>query len=139
MDYVLAPFVWIIGFLFQVVFWVLGKLIWIVIWLLLPVFIVAFIALRVAERVRGQEAVRAWVKARTIKYGTATWHRARRLTFALGALPVRVLFWFVIYTIWHSIVGLLWRPRWTPWGRAWSKRWRPRKAETAERSRGKPA
>lgn len=124
MDYVLAPFVWLLGLLVSIVLWVVTQLLWIVLWLVLPLAVAAFVALRIAERVLGQEKVRAWVRARTQKYGLAASKRAQRWIFALGVVPVRVLFWFVLYAIWHSIVSLLWRPRWSPWQRAWARRWR---------------
>jgi len=126
MDYVFAPIVWLLGFVVNVVLWLVWQLLWIVLWLVLPILVIAFIALRSAEYILGQERVRAWVRARTAKYGTAASIRARRLLFALGVVPIGVLFWFVIYAVWHSIVSLLWRPRWTPWRRAWAKRWRPK-------------
>jgi hypothetical protein len=124
MDYVLAPFVWFLGLLVSIVLWVITQLLWIVLWLVLPLAVAAFVALRIAERVLGQEKVRAWVRARTRKYGSAASKRAQRWIFALGVVPVRVLFWFVLYAIWHSLVSLLWRPRWSPWQRAWARRWR---------------
>jgi hypothetical protein len=124
MDYVLAPFLWLLGLLVSIVLWVVTQLLWIVLWLVLPLAVAAFVALRIAERVLGQEKVRAWVRARTQKYGLAASKRAQRWIFALGVVPVRVLFWFVLYAIWHSIVSLLWRPRWSPWQRAWARRWR---------------
>ncbi len=125
MDYILAPILWLLGVFFSIVWWIFIQLLWIVLWLLLPLAVVAFIALRVAEKVLGQERVRNWVKARTARYGAAASIRAQRLLFALGVAPIRVLFWFPIYAVWHAIVGLLWRPKWTPWQRAWAKRWRP--------------
>jgi hypothetical protein len=124
MDYVFAPIVWLLGFIANVVLWLVWQLLWIVLWLVLPILVIAFVALRAAEYILGQERVRTWVRARTAKYGTAASIRARRLLFALGVVPVGVLFWFVIYAVWHSIVSLLLRPRWTPWRRAWAKRWR---------------
>lgn len=124
MDYILAAITWVLGVLASIVWWVVTQVFWIVLWLVLPIAIVAVLAVRIAERVFGQERVREWVKARTQRYGAAVSKRAQRLLFALGMAPVRVLFWFVIYALWHSIVSLLWRPKWTPWGRAWGKRWR---------------
>jgi hypothetical protein len=124
MDYVFAPIIWLLGLLANIVLWLITQLLWIVLWLLLPIVVVAFVGLRIAEYALGQERVRAWVRARTVNYGSAASTRARRILFALGVVPVRVLFWFVIYAVWHSIVSLLWRPRWTPWRRAWAKRWR---------------
>jgi len=124
MDYVLAPFIWLIGLIFSILFWIVRQLFWLVLWFVLPILVVAFVALRIAERVLGQEKVRAWVRARTQKYGSAASKRVQRWVFALGVAPVRVLFWFVLYTIWHSVVSLMWRPRWSPWQRAWGKRWR---------------
>ena len=124
MDNVLAPILWLIGLIASILLWILTQLFWIVLWLVLPIFVVAFIALRAAERVLGREKVRAWVKVRTQKYGTAASKRAQRWLFALGVAPVRVLVSFVILAIWHSIISLLWRPKWTPWTRAWAKRWR---------------
>jgi hypothetical protein len=135
MEYVFAPILWLLGLLASILLWIVTQLLWIVLWLLLPVLVVAFIALRVAERVLGEAKVRAWVKARTAKYGTAASVRMRRLLFALGVAPVRVLFWFVIFAIWHSVVSLLWRPKWTPWQRAWAKRWRPPQRNTIEGAR----
>jgi hypothetical protein len=124
MDYLLAPLFWIVGLIASIVWWVVVQIFWIVLWLLLPLAIMAFIILRVAERMLGQEKVRAWVKARTQKYGSSVSKRIQRLLFALGVLPIRVLFWLPIYALWHSIVSLLWRPSWSPWQRAWAKRWR---------------
>lgn len=122
MDYLLAPVFWILGLLVSIVWWVIVQILWIILWLLLPLAIVAFIALRVAERVLGQEKVRGWVKARTQKYGASASKRIQRWIFALGVLPIRVLFWFPLYALWHSVVSLLWRPKWSPWQRAWAKR-----------------
>lgn len=124
MHYLFSAILWLLGLLVSILWWLLTQLMWIFLWLVLPIFVVAFIALRVAERVVGQEKVRQWVRARAARYGAAASVRARRLVFALGVLPVRVLFWFLIYAVWHSIVSLLWRPRWGPWQRAWAKRWR---------------
>lgn len=124
MDYLLAPLFWILGLLASIVWWLISQILWIVLWLLLPLAIVAFVALRVAERVLGQEKVRAWAKARTQKYGSAVSKRMQRWIFALGVLPLRVLFWLPLYAVWHSIVSLLWRPKWSPWERAWAKRWK---------------
>ncbi|MBA2127688.1 hypothetical protein DLM45_15865 [Hyphomicrobium methylovorum] len=122
MDYVLAPVFWILSFIFNLAVWVIWQLFWIAFWLILPIVVVAFVALRIAERVLGRDRVAAWVKARTAKYGAAASQRARRITFALGVAPLRVLFWFPIYAMWHSIISLLWRPKWSPWQRAWSRR-----------------
>jgi len=114
----------LIGLIFSILLWIVTQLFWLVLWFVLPILVIVFVALRIAERVLGQEKVRAWVRARTQKYGSAASKRAQRWVFALGVAPVRVLFWFVLYAIWHSIISLLWRPRWTPWQRAWGKRWR---------------
>ncbi|HVX37621.1 MAG TPA: hypothetical protein VHC71_15530 [Hyphomicrobium sp.] len=124
MDYVLALFIWLLGLLASTILWIVTQIFWILLWLVLPLVVVAFVALRIAERVLGQEKVRAWVRVRTQKYGSAASKRAQRWIFALGVVPVRVLFWFVLYAVWHSVVSLLWRPRWSPWRRAWAKRWR---------------
>ena len=125
MSYLTSAIAWIFWTIVSVVTWVLSYLFWIFVWLVLPLVIVAFVAVRLAESILGQDVVRAWVKARSMKYGAGAWVRARRLLFALGVLPVRVVFWFAIYAVWHSLISLFWRPRWTPWARAWSKRWRP--------------
>lgn len=125
MDYLSSAIAWIFWTLLAALLWVLKTALWMFFWLILPLLVVAFVALRLAEQALGKDAVRAWVKARTLKYGSGAWIRARRLTFALGALPVRVLAWFVLYAVWHAIVSLAWRPKWGPWQRAWSKRWKP--------------
>ena len=122
---------WVISFLWSILWYLL----WVVIWLLLPVAIAGFIALRVAERALGEKAVREWVKARALKYGAGTWDTARRWTFALGVLPLRVLGWLSVYTVWHAFVSILWRPRWTPWQRAWGKRWKPQVRAVAGKGR----
>jgi hypothetical protein len=128
MDYILAPILWLLGLVFSVIWWIVWQILWILIWLGLPLLLIAIFSLRVAERVFGQEKVRAWVRARTAKYGTAATVRGRRLLFALGVVPFRVFFYFIIYAFWHGVVSLLWRPRWSPWQRAWAKRWRPQPA-----------
>jgi hypothetical protein len=85
MEYLLAPIFWLLGLLASILWWVFMQIVWIVLWLLLPLAILAFVALRVAEHVLGQEKVRAWVKSRTQKYGVGiearSTHavRARRL------------------------------------------------------------
>src|SRR5689334_16994906 len=124
MDYVLAPILWLLGLLISIVLWVLTQIFWILLWLVLPIFVLAFVALRIAERTLGQDRVRAWVKGRTEKYGAAASKRAQRWLFALGVAPIPVLFWFPVFTAWHAVVSLFWRPRWSPWRRAWARRWR---------------
>ncbi len=91
---------------------------------LLPLAIVAFIALRASEKVLGPEVVRAWVKARAMRFGAGTWARVRPWLFAFSVAPFRVLLWFPVYAVWHAAVSLFWKPRWTPWQRAWGKRWK---------------
>ena len=125
MDYILAPIAWLFWTIIALVSWVLSKLFWIFVWLVLPFAIAAFVMLRVAENVLGQDVVRAWVKAKSMKYGAGAWTRLRRLTFALGVLPLRVIGWFVVYAIWYSVLSVFWTPRWRPWPRAWAKRWKP--------------
>lgn len=125
MDAVLSLIVWIFSTVGGILLWIANQLLWIVIWLLLPLAIVAFVAVRVAEKMLGQDLVRAWVKTQSLKFGAGAWTRARRLLFALGALPVRVLAWLIVYVIWHSLISLFWKPRWHPWPRAWAKRWKP--------------
>lgn len=116
---------WLISSLFGVLWWIVSTLLWMFLWFVFPFLVVAFIALRLAENAFGQEAVRAWLKARSMKYGAGVWDRVRRLSFALGVLPFRVLVWFVVYTVWHAVVSIFWRPKWGPWQRAWAKRWKP--------------
>ena len=125
MDALLSLIAWIFWTVAGVLWWTINQLLWIVIWLLLPLAIVAFVAVRVAEKVLGQDLVRAWVKTQSLKFGAGAWTRAHRLLFALGALPLRVLAWLAVYAIWHSLVSLFWKPRWHPWPRAWAKRWKP--------------
>lgn len=133
---ILSPIVWLLGWILAILWWIVSYVLWAVLWFLLPFAILAFVALRVAEKVLGPDIVRAWVKKQSLKFGTGTWVKARRLTFALGALPLRVVGWLIVYTIWHSLISLFWKPRWNPWPRAWDKRWKPpqtrRAAKTAK-------
>lgn len=121
----LSPFIWLLSWIFAVLWWIATYLLWAIIWLLLPFAIVAFVAIRVAEKALGPEVVRAWLKKQSLKFGASTWQRVRRVAFALTALPARVLGWLVVYTVWHSIISLFWKPRWHPWARSWDKRWKP--------------
>lgn len=114
----------VLSFVLGILWWIVSYLLWGVLWLLLPLAIVVFVALRAAEKMFGQEMVRAWVKARAMKFGVGTWERVRPWLFALGVAPFRVLLWFPVFAVWHALISLLWKPRWTPWQRAWSKRWR---------------
>lgn len=123
---ILAPIFWLLGWLLAILWWILSYLLWALVWLVLPLAVLAFVALRIAEKVMGPDVVRGYVRRQTLKYGNSAWVRARRLTFALGVLPLRVLGYFVLYAIWHSIISLLWRPKWHPWPHAWAKRWKPK-------------
>lgn len=127
---ILSPLFWLIGWLLAIIWWIVSYLLWLLLWFLVPLAIVAFVALRIAEKMLGPDVVRGYIKKQSMKFGTATWVRARRLSFALGALPLRVLGYFIVYAVWHSIVSLFWRPNWHPWQRAWSKRWKPKKSAT---------
>jgi hypothetical protein len=118
--------IWLLSWVFAIVWWIVSYLLWAIVWLILPFLVVGFIAMRAAEKILGPEVVRAWVKQQSLKFGVGTWHRARRWMFALTALPLRVLGWLSVYTIWHSVISLFWKPRWHPWTRAWGKRWKPR-------------
>lgn len=115
----------ILATLISILWWIVSTLLWVIVWFLLPFLIVAFIALRLAEKAFGQEAVRAWVKSKALLFGAGTWERVRPWLFALGVAPFRVLLWFIAYTIWHALVSLFWRPKWSPWTRAWGRRWKP--------------
>lgn len=108
--------------------WLAYQLLWVTLWLLLPLIVVALVALKVAERMLGAARVRAWLKAQSLRLGSGAARRLRVVAFALTALPFRVLFWLVLYTLWHSIISLAWRPHWRPWQRAWARRWRRRAA-----------
>lgn len=131
MSALLDLLAWVFWTLWSIVSWVLWQLVWIFVWFLLPFALAAFIALRIAEKALGPDVVRAWVKAKTMRFGAGAWDRTRRLLFALGVLPLRVLGWLMVYALWHSIVSLFWRPRWSPWQRAWAKRWKAKPAAAA--------
>ena len=124
----LWPLIWLIQTLFAIVWWIVWQLLWIALWVLLPVAVLAFVALKIAEKAFGEVAVRAWLKARAARYAGGIGEKLTRGALAASILPFRVLVWFVVYAIWHSVVSLLWRPRWTPWQRAWAKRWKPQNA-----------
>jgi hypothetical protein len=123
---ILSPVFWLLSWIVAILWWVVWYLLWVVLWLVLPLALVAFVALRVAEKMLGPDVVRAWVKTQSMKFGAGAWTRAHRLLFALGALPLRVLGWLIVYALWHSVVSLMWKPRWHPWPRAWAKRWKPK-------------
>jgi hypothetical protein len=123
---------WLLGQIFwliwSVVTWLVGYLIWLAFWVLAPVILMAIVAVRVAEYVLGPQVVRAWVKRISLKFGAGAWRRTHRALFALGVMPVRVLGWLVLYSLWHVLISLFWTPRWTPWQRAWDRRWHRRAA-----------
>ncbi len=133
MSTLLDLLIGLLSIIWSVVSWLLWQLVWMVVWFLLPFAVVAFIALRIAEKALGPEVVRAWVKRQSMKLGTGVWARTRRVLFAVGVLPVRVLWLLAVYTVWHSIVNLFWRPRWTPWQRAWGRRWTESRSGTASK------
>ena len=134
----IASAVWsVLSIVLAALWWIVSYVLWGMLWLLLPLLLAAFVAVRVAEKAFGREAVRAWVKARTMRFGAGTWERVRPWLFALGAAPFRVLVWFVMYAVWHALVSVFWSPRWTPWQRAWGKKWK--KAGTPRRHAAKGA
>lgn len=120
-----------------IVWWLLVKLFWILVWFLLPLALVLFVLLRVANHVLGREVVRAWLKRHSLRLGLGTWARTRRALVAVSVLPLRVLGWYVLYALWHSFVSLWWTPRWKPWPRAWARRWRERPAARPARGRAR--
>jgi hypothetical protein len=103
--------------------WLMLQLFWAVLWVALPVIIAAVLCAIAAERLIGKKPVRMWIRTHAYRLLAQALHRARRAVFVLAALPVRVLGWFVIYTIWHAVISLWWTPRWSPWRRAWRCRW----------------
>jgi len=123
----LAPIIWLLGWVLTLLWWIVSYLFWALLWILLPLAVLAFVGLRGAEKVFGPDVVRAYVKKQSLKFGTGAWVRARRLTFALGGVPLRVLGYFIVFALWHSLISLFWRPGWHPWPRAWAKRWKPKK------------
>lgn len=123
---ILSPLIWLLQGVLSIVLWVVWQLLWIAVWLLLPVAIVAYVAFRVAEKTLGPEAPRAWLKRQSARLGGGVWDKLSRGLVASSVLPFRVVAWFLIYAVQHSIVSLLWTPRWKPWPRAWAKRWKPK-------------
>ena len=102
--------------------WVFFTLLWLIFWVLLPFAVVAFVVIRIADNLLGREVVWLWLKRQSLKFGARTWRYTRRTAFALTALPVRILFYLLFFGLWHSIINLFWKPRWSPWERAWGKR-----------------
>jgi hypothetical protein len=130
-----AVFWWLVSLLAAALWWLAGTVLWMAFWVALPLLLVAYLAMRAAEAALGKAVVRGWLTARAAALGGGIWFRISRAIAALSAMPFRVLFWFLVYAVWHSFVSLLWRPRWGPWQRAWQRRWRP--AKTVEARTGK--
>jgi len=106
-----------------IVSWLLWQLLWLILWTILPLALAAIICVLVAERALGTALLRPWIRTHVFRIAAGVGRRARSAAVALAALPVRVLCWFVIYALWHSLVNLWWTPRWRPWERAWNCRW----------------
>jgi hypothetical protein len=113
----------ILAFVWSIVWWVLSTLLWALVWIALPFAVAAYIGVRVAEAALGRDVVRAWLRTKSKTLATGLGRRLSAFLLALSALPFRVVAWLAIYTVWHSIVSLMWTPRWKPWPRAWAKRW----------------
>ena len=118
--WLLSQILWLI---WTVASWLVGYLLWLAFWVLAPVILIAILAVRVAEYALGPEMVRAWVKRISLKFGAGAWRRTHRALFALGVMPIRVLGWLILYSLWHVVISLFWTPRWNPWQRAWDRRW----------------
>ncbi|MFN0219771.1 MAG: hypothetical protein ACKVP4_13265 [Hyphomicrobium sp.] len=134
MDFLLtllSPLIWLIQVLLSILLWIVWQLLWIVLWFILPLAIVAYVAFRLAEKTLGPVVVRAWLKRQSLRLGGGIWDKLSRGLIASSVLPFRVIAWFLVYSVWHSIVGLLWTPRWKPWPRAWAKRWKAPSTKTA--------
>lgn len=128
MSTIVDVVIWIVSAIFSVVGWLVWQIVWIFVWFLLPFALAAYLIFRLAEKTLGPEVVRAWLKAQSAKLGAGVWDRLSRILLAVSVLPVRVIGWLMLFTLWHSIISLFWRPRWTPWQRAWEKRWKPKTA-----------
>jgi hypothetical protein len=116
------------GIVASIVWWLLSSVFWLALWFLLPFCVLAYGAMLVAEKSLGKAVVQAFIKRHALNWGQGTWGRLRPALFAVSALPFRVSAWLVVYALWHSIISLFWRPRWTPWQRAWKRRWRAKPA-----------
>jgi hypothetical protein len=127
MDQVWTILVGLIWAVLTAFWWLSTNLLWLLFWYALPLILIAFIAIRAAEYVLGKERVRTWVRTKSLKFGRGAWQRTHRVFFALGTLPLRVLWWLFVFGLWHSLVALFWTPRWSPWQRAWSRRWTRRR------------
>lgn len=123
----------IIATIWAILWWVISTLLWTLVWVALPFAVAAYIGVRIAEAALGREVVRAWLRTKSKTLATGLGRRLSALLLALSALPFRVLAWLAVYSVWHSIVSLMWTPRWKPWSRAWAKRWGPpRPAKSAK-------
>lgn len=130
----------ILGAIWAILWWILSTILWALVWIALPFAVAAYIGVRIAEAALGREVVRAWLRTKSKTLATGLGRRLSALFLALSALPFRVVAWFAIYAVWHSIVSLLWTPRWKPWPRAWAKRWGgPRPAKPTKAAPAKPA
>lgn len=118
----------IIATIWAILWWVISTLLWTLVWVALPFAVAAYIGVRIAEAALGREVVRAWLRTKSKTLATGLGRRLSALMLALSALPFRVLAWLAVYSVWHSIVSLMWTPRWKPWSRAWAKRWGPPRA-----------
>jgi hypothetical protein len=115
--------VYLVWAAWTVLSWLVLQLFWAVLWVAMPVIVAAVLCAIAAERLIGKEPVRSWIRTHAYRLLARALHRARRAVFGLAALPVRVVGWFVIYTIWHAVISLWWTPCWSPWQCAWRCRW----------------
>jgi hypothetical protein len=118
--WLIVQMIWMV---WAVLSWLLLQSFWLLLWLALPICVAGFLAVLVADRLVGKEVVRLWIKKQSLRLATWAWHRVRRALFAVWAVPLRVLQWFVIFALWYAILNLWRTPRWTPWQRAWRCRW----------------
>lgn len=124
----------VVATIWAILWWIISTVLWTLVWVALPFLVAAYIAMRIAEAALGREVVRGWLKTKSKTLATGIGRRLSALALALSALPFRVVAWFAIYAVWHSIVSLLWTPRWKPWPRAWAKRWGGQRATRTPQS-----
>lgn len=128
MDTVLSILAQVLWWILGTLWWLITQLLWMLLWLALPLLVIAYVASRAAGYVLGKSTVDAWLRGRARRLGTGTWRRTHSAALAFMLLPPRVLVWLMVYSLWHAVLSLLWRPRWSPWQRAWGRRWVRRKA-----------
>ena len=108
---ILSIILYLFWLIFSVVWWFLS-------FLFLPLFILLIILIIVLRFAYRSPYFKPYLDKKFKQIGAYGLDKFKAILYTITVVPFHVLLRFILLSVWHAIISLLWKPKWSPWERA---------------------